>query len=92
MTNMQVKATAEEGLLVNEVSTYNDTHWDEEATANQPTGAAAINLYPTSTKNGTAWVHANSLKSNNAAGVTAANAKSANLTADGYTSLTLAAN
>ncbi|MBR1534877.1 MAG: hypothetical protein IJ639_10950 [Ruminococcus sp.] len=91
VTNMQVKATAEEGLLVNEVATYNSETWDEEATANQPTGVTAINLYPTSTKNGTAWVHANSKKSNNAAGATAANAKSENLTADGYTVLTLAA-
>jgi len=91
VTNMQVKATAEEGLLVNEVADYDSATWDEAATANQPTGAAAISLYPTSTKNGTAWVHANSLKSNDAAGATAADAKSANLTADGYTMLTLAA-
>jgi hypothetical protein len=91
VTNMQVKATAEEGLLVNEVAAYDSTTWDDAATANQPAGVAAINLYPTSTKNGTAWVHANSKKSNSAAGATAADAKSTELTTDGYTLLTLAA-
>jgi len=66
VTNMQVKAKAEGGLLINEVADPDDTGWDNEATAdNLPTGVALI---PTSTKDGTKWWHANSKTANDEAG------------------------
>jgi hypothetical protein len=86
VTNMQVKAKAEGGLLINEVASADDTNWDDEATANKLTGTA---LYPTSTTDGTNWFHANSKKSNDEAGATALNTKSENLSSTGYEQLTL---
>ena len=85
VTNMQVKARAEGGLLINEVAAADDVNWDDEATANKLTGTA---LYPTSTTNGTNWFHANSKKSNDEAGATF-NTKSENLSSTGYEQLTL---
>ena len=85
-TNMQVKAVAEDGLLINEIATAADTHWDNEGTANQ-LAADAVLLYPTSTANGTTWYHAASEVSNNAAGATAANTKSDNLVDNTYETL-----
>ena len=63
---MQVKAVAEDGLLINEVSTASDAHWDSDATAAQ-TGTTLSALYPASTANGTTWYHAASKKSYSAA-------------------------
>ena len=85
-SNMQVKAVAEDGLLINEVATAADTHWDNEGTANQLSTDAVL-LYPTSTANGTTWYHAASEVSNNAAGATAANTKSDKLVNDTYETL-----
>ncbi len=85
-TNMQVKARAEGGLLINEVAAADDTNWDDVATAKELPGTA---LYPTSTTNGTNWFHANSKKSNDEAGATQ-DKKDANLSATGYEQLTLA--
>ncbi|MBP3238470.1 MAG: hypothetical protein J6M24_05185 [Lachnospiraceae bacterium] len=65
VVNMQVKAHAEEGLLINEVKTATDTHWDEVATGGQN---VAIALRPASTADFTSWWHANSKKSNLEAG------------------------
>lgn len=88
VTNMNVKAVAEEGLLINEVADYNSTYWDDEATANQTATNTAL-LYPASTANGTTWYHAASKKSNNAAGATSGNV-STNLIGgnSGYETLT----
>jgi len=67
VTGMQVKAHAEEGLLINEVKTAGDTNWDEQATANvTPT---TVVMRPASTANLTTWWHANSKRSNIEAGV-----------------------
>lgn len=88
VTNMQVKARAEGGLLINEVADASDTHWDDEATANKLPGTA---LYPTSTTDGTKWFHANSKISSDEAGATALNTKSTNLSSAGYEELTLTA-
>lgn len=66
-TAMEVKAHAEEGLLINETTAVGNT-WDEEATAAQTTLADAVQLRPASTKNLTDWWHANSKKTNNEAG------------------------
>lgn len=66
VTNMQVKAHAEEGLLINEVAAFNSNTWDEEATAGD--GETFTALRPASTKNLTEWWHANSKKSSNEAG------------------------
>ncbi|WP_303834487.1 hypothetical protein [Ruminococcus flavefaciens] len=61
VTNMQVKAKAEKGLLINEVATYNDTHWDEIATSEADTD---FTLIPMSTLDGATWIHANSAAAN----------------------------
>ena len=67
VTGMQVKAHAEEGLLINEVKTANDGNWDELATANAtPT---TVVMRPASTKDLVTWWHANSKRSNIEAGV-----------------------
>jgi hypothetical protein len=66
-TTMEVKAHAEEGLLINEVKAHADTHWDEEATAN--TTAQVFSLRPASTADLAKWWHANSLKSADEAGM-----------------------
>ena len=68
VTNMRVRAVAEEGLLINEVADANSDTWDNEATAAQTTAEAAYLLYPASTANGTTWYHAASKKSYTAAG------------------------
>jgi hypothetical protein len=69
VTNMRVRAVAEEGLLVNEVATATDTHWDDEATAAQDANNISL-LYPTSTADGSTWYHAASKKSYDAAAAT----------------------
>jgi hypothetical protein len=69
VTGMEVKAHAEEGLLINEVSAANDTHWDEQATAN--TTPTTVVLRPASTSDLSAWWHANSKKSSDEAGMDA---------------------
>ena len=79
-TNMQVKAVAAKGLLINEVATYSDRNWDEEATAAQ-TATTAVSLYPSSTADGSVWYHAASKKSNDEAGATSG-LKSPNLIGD----------
>jgi hypothetical protein len=65
VTGMQVKAHAEEGLLINEVADYDSDTWDELATGGWTT---AISLRPTSTSDLTTWWHANSKKVTNEAG------------------------
>lgn len=72
-TSMTVTAKAEEGLLINEVATADDTNWDDVATAAQTSANVSL-LYPASTANGTAWYHAGSIKSNDAAAATAGHA------------------
>jgi len=67
--DMQVKAVAEDGLLINEVQAADDAHWDSEATAAQ-TGTTLSALYPASTANGTTWYHAASKKSYSSASAT----------------------
>jgi hypothetical protein len=69
-TSMEVRAVAEQGILINEVQTANDTNWDSEATAKQAASADASLLYPASTTDGSAWYHAASKKSNSAAAAT----------------------
>lgn len=67
VTGMEMKAHAEEGLLINEVKLAKSGTWDEQATANAtPT---EIQLRPASTQNFTKWWHANSKKSADEAGV-----------------------
>jgi len=62
VNNMQVKAVAEDGLLINEVQAANDANWDSDATAAQ-TGSTLSLLYPASTADGSTWYHAASKKS-----------------------------
>lgn len=69
VTGMEVKAHAEEGLLINEVKAANDNHWDEEATGGQTDLSQAISLRPASTYNLSNWWHANSMQSSIEAGV-----------------------
>ena len=57
VTGMQVKAHAEEGLLINEVKAAADDNWDELATGG---GDYTAVLRPASTYNLTDWWHANS--------------------------------
>lgn len=68
-TTMQVKAHAEEGLLINEVAAFDDTNWDEQAQA-KATGETYA-LRPASTADLSTWWHANSRKSADEAGVDA---------------------
>lgn len=82
-TNMQVQAKADQGLLINEIATAGDSHWDELATTSQTSG---IQLHATSTANTAAWYVAYSTKSNTAAAATA-NTPSTDLTSDGYSTL-----
>ena len=86
VTNMQVRAKTEEGLLINEVADYSSVYWDNEATANQ-TASNPVLLYPASTNDGATWYHGASKSANDAAGATAANTKSGNLINDNYTTL-----
>lgn len=76
VTNMQVKAKAEAGLLINEKKAAGDTYWDDSATALAAPGTA---LAPTSTTDGTNWFHANSKIASSEAGGTANGGKSSNL-------------
>ena len=66
VTNMQVRALAEDGLLVNEKAEPGNT-WDEEATAAQTANSKLSMLHPASTADGTTWYHAASTKYNDAA-------------------------
>lgn len=75
VTNMQVQAKADQGLLINEVSTANDENWDALATTNQNAG---IKLHATSTSDTKTWYAAYSTKKASAAGATSGN-KSADL-------------
>ena len=78
VTGMQMKAQAEKGLLINEMTgtgnvtsgstTVNNGTYSESALAGQ---ATAIALRPASTSNLSAWWHANSKKSSLEAGVNA---------------------
>lgn len=83
VTNMKVQAKADQGLLINEVATAGDSHWDEEATTSQETG---IKLHATSTANTTTWYAAYSKKSSTAANASSGRASS-DLTDDGYKTL-----
>lgn len=68
-TNMQVRALAEDGLLINETQGPGDT-WDEEATAAQTASSKLSMLHPASTADGSTWYHAASTKYDNAAAAT----------------------
>lgn len=81
--NMQVKAVADQGILINEVATATDENWDNAATTNQTAG---INLRATSTANTGTWYVAHSVKSDNSASATAGQV-SENLTSEGYKTL-----
>ena len=85
-TNMQVKAVANQGILINEIATVNDTNWDNAATTSQTEG---ILLRATSTANTSAWFTATRKKSNSAASATST-ANSTDLNGD-YTSLSTTA-
>lgn len=65
VTGMEVKAHAEEGLLINEVKLATSTTWDSQATA----GTNTVALRPASTSNLTNWWHANSKQFNEEAGI-----------------------
>lgn len=83
VTNMQVQAKADQGLLINEVNTANDPNWDALATTNQSTG---IKLHATSTKDTGTWYAAYSTKKSSAASASKG-AASGDLTTDGYKTL-----
>lgn len=83
VTNMQVQAKADQGLLINEVATAGDSHWDELATTNQSSG---IQLHATSTAETSTWYVAYSMRSNTAAAASSGSA-SPDLTSDGYRTL-----
>jgi hypothetical protein len=80
---MQVKAVAEQGILINEIATANDTNWDNQALAGQN---APVSLRATSTANTGTWYVAFSKLSDNSASAASGTA-SANLTDTGYTAL-----
>lgn len=82
-TNMEVKAIADQGLLINEVATATDSHWDDTATTSQ---TEAIKLHATSTANTSAWYVAHSKLSSNSASAASGTA-STNLTSAGYQTL-----
>ena len=82
-TNMQVKAVADQGILINEIATATDSHWDNTCTTNQTEG---IKLHATSTANTSTWYVAHSKVSNNSASATSGTV-STNLTAEGYQTL-----
>ena len=67
VVGMEMKAHAEEGLLINEVKAHADTNWDEQAQA--AATAVTYQLRPASTANLATWYHANSKKSSDEAGV-----------------------
>lgn len=67
MTGMEMKAHAEEGLLINEVAAYDSKTWDALATANEtPT---TVVMRPASSYNLSTWWHANSKRSADEAGI-----------------------
>lgn len=67
VVGMEVKAHAEEGLLINEVKTAGDSNWDEQAQGNgTPT---LISLRPASSHDLVTFWHANSKKSADEAGL-----------------------
>ena len=82
-TNMQVKAVADQGILINEIADATDSHWDNTSTTSQTEG---INLHATSTANTSTWYVAYSKLQDNAAAAAQGQA-SENLTADGYKAL-----
>jgi len=75
VTNMQVKAHAEEGLLINEVANAKSNTWDEEAIGGY---SSAIALRPASTSNLSTWWHANSKKSYSEAGASGSDVDTVN--------------
>lgn len=83
VTNMQVKAKTDQGLLINEVATATDANWDNSANTGTPT---SIQLHATSTANTATWYAAYSTKADSAASATAGDA-SDDLTEDGYKTL-----
>jgi hypothetical protein len=70
VTGMEMKAHAEEGLLINEVKAADSHFWDDAATANA-TAPTTVVLRPASTSDMTTFWHANSKKSYDEAGVEA---------------------
>lgn len=66
VTGMKLQATAEKGILINEMARPSEGTWSESAIAGQ---AAPIALRPASTSNFTDWWHANSRKTNLEAGI-----------------------
>ncbi|MBP3746880.1 MAG: hypothetical protein J6I47_05405 [Ruminococcus sp.] len=88
VTNMQVKAKAEKGLLINEVAAIDSTTWDELATSTADTN---FTLIPMSTLDGVNWNHANSTKANDSGKASSATTKGTNLTSTGYEIYGLAA-
>jgi hypothetical protein len=83
VTNMQVQAKADKGLLINEVATASDSNWDALATTNQ---VAGIMLRATSTANTNAWYVGYSEANSDAAAATAGT-RSTNLADDTYYTL-----
>ena len=82
-TNMQVKAVAEKGILINEVAAYDSTSWDDQATTNQTNG---IELRATSTADTKTWYVAYSKVATDAAAASAGS-QSAHLANGGYKTL-----
>ena len=85
VTNMQVRALAEDGLLVNEAAAPSAT-WDEEATAAQAADSKLSLLHPASTADGSTWYHAASKKYDGAAAASAGT-KSVDLVNNEYETL-----
>ena len=75
---MEVKAHAEEGLLINEVAAADSPYWDELAIAGD---SEFIALRPASTANLTNWWHANSLNMDKEAGLSTSGTVEASYTA-----------
>lgn len=67
VVGMELKAHAEEGLLINEVKAAASPTWDEQAQA--AASPVTYALRPASTSDLTTWWHANSLKSSDEAGI-----------------------
>ena len=67
VVGMEVKAHAEEGLLINEVATATSSTWDEQAQGKAT--AELISLRPASSHDLTTFWHANSKKSADEAGL-----------------------
>lgn len=82
-SNMQVKAVADQGILINVEKDDDSAYWTNTVTTNQSTG---ILLHATSTANTSAWYVAHSKVTGDAAHATAASTQSGNLV-DGYHTL-----